>query len=150
MNTKILAVPLILLAVGCRDRYEGQAGAASSPSPGASPYTTESPYASPGTAASGAGVAAVVVAVDPASRTITLREVVPAGSTPSSATGGAQGKRYNVSSGAASSLNDVRAGEEVIVVCEAPAGTTTTASPASLANCAVITMITEAGGATGR
>jgi hypothetical protein len=149
MNTKILAVPLILLAVGCRDRYEGQAGAASSPSPGASPYTTESPYASPGTAGGG-GVAAVVVAVDPAGRTITLREVVPAGGTPSSATGGAQGKRYNVSSGAASSLNDVQAGEEVVVVCEAPAGTTTPASPASLVNCAVITMITESGGTTGR
>jgi hypothetical protein len=152
MKTKILALPLILLAVGCRDRYEGQAGAASSPSPGASPYST---YPSPGTAESGAGVAAVVVAVDPAGRTITLREVVAPGG---AATGDSAGKRYNVSAGAASSLNDVQAGEQVFVVCETAAGApgsgTTgsgpTSGPGSLANCAVITMLSEAGGSTGR
>jgi hypothetical protein len=151
MKMKILAVPLVLLAVGCRDRYEGQAGAASSPSPTASPYTEGTgAYASPGTTASGAGVAAVVVSVDPTGRTITLREVVAPGGAP---IGDSAGKRYNVSSTAAPSLSDVKAGEQVFVVCDtAPGATgstgTTTSGAGSLANCTMITMITEAGVAT--
>jgi hypothetical protein len=139
MTTKILALPLILLAVGCRDRYEGQAGAASTPSPTATPYTTASPYTSPAT-----GVTAVVVAVDPAGRTITLREEVPGGTTSAS---GSQGQRYNVSSAAAPSLGNVMVGERVTVTCEEPAGTTGTGTTTgSLARCGTITMIEKAAG----
>jgi hypothetical protein len=140
MTTKILALPLILLAVGCRDRYEGQAGAASTPSPTATPYTTASPYTSPAT-----GVTAVVVAVDPAGRTITLREAeVPGGTTSAS---GSQGQRYNVSSGAAPSLGNVRVGERVTVTCEESAGTMGTGTgTGSLARCGTITMIEKAAG----
>jgi hypothetical protein len=133
MKTKILALPLVLLAVGCKDRYEGQAGAASSPAASASPYAAGSgAYASPGTAASGAGVAAVVVAVDPAGPRCR------------------RGRRYNVSSGAASRLSDVQAGDQVFVVCDTAPGASAsgaTSGPGSLMNCSMITMITEAGGA---
>ncbi|HEY7510687.1 MAG TPA: hypothetical protein VIG50_10560 [Vicinamibacteria bacterium] len=171
MTKKILAVPLILLAVGCRDRYEGQAGAASSPSPGASPYAET--YASPGTMSGSTGdmagaITATVISVDQSGRTITLRET---------GTTGGEGRRVNVATIAASSLSGIQAGETVTVTCEAPAGAATgttgtgttgtgstgtgttgtgTAGTAmgagsgSLANCTTITTITRSSGATGR
>jgi hypothetical protein len=145
MKKQILVLPLVGLALGCQDRYEGQAGAASSPSP--SPYAAESPsaYASPGTTG---GVAAVVVSVDPAGRTVTLREFVAG-----APTGDAQGKSYNVSAGAASGLNQLQAGDQVMVVCEetgTAATGTTSPGTGSLANCTVITMITESTAPAGR
>jgi hypothetical protein len=158
MTKKMLAVPLILLAVGCRDRYEGQAGAASSPSP--SPYA-ETGYASPGTMSGAAGdagsVSAVVVAVDEAGRTITVREAGSAATT--------EGRRLNVSPAAASSLSGVRAGDTVMIGCDATAGATGTgttgttggtgttgmgAGAGSLANCTMVTTITPGAGAAGR
>jgi hypothetical protein len=119
MLAKMLAVPLVLLAVGCRDRYEGQAGAASSPSPDSSPYSSGS-MASPamGTGTGMGNISAVVVAVDATGRTITLREGT-AGAAP---TGDQQGRRYNVSSSAASSLSTVHAGDEVYVMCDETGG----------------------------
>jgi hypothetical protein len=158
MYTKILAVPLVLLAFGCRDRYEGQAGAASSP--GASPYAEAT--ASPGTGlGTGAGITATVVAVDATGMTVTLREAPVAGAAP---TGDTAGRRYNVSSSVASSLNNIQAGDEVTVVCDQGAGSTAGSTGAgsgmgstgagsgtgSLATCTTITSITETGGATGR
>ena len=170
MTKKILAVPLILLAVGCRDRYEGQAGAASSPSP--SPYA-EGAYASPGTMSGSVGdtgsITATVVSVDQSGRTITLREA--------GATGSAEGRRINVATTAATSLTGIQPGETVSVTCDnmAGAGTTGTGTTGtgttgtgttgtgaagtgttgymgsgSLANCTTVTMITRSAGATGR
>ena len=171
MTKMILAVPLILLAVGCRDRYEGQAGAASSPSP--SPYAETGAYASPGTMSGSMGdagsITATVVSVDQSGRTITLREA--------GATGSAEGRRINVSATAATSLTGIQPGETVTVTCENMAGAGTTGTGAtgtgttgtgaagsgtagtgttgymgsgSLANCTSVTMITRSAGATGR
>jgi len=147
MKKQILVLPFAVLALGCQDRYEGQAGAASSPSPGASPYAMESPssYASPGMAG---GVSAVVVSVDPSGRTVTLREFVAG-----APAGDAQGKRYDVSASAATGLNELQAGDQVMVACEetgAAATGTTSPGTGSLANCTIITMITESGAAPGR
>jgi hypothetical protein len=144
MNTRILAVPLVLLALGCRDQYEGQAGAASTPAPAATPYGSES-MATPATI--GAAVTAEVVSVDPAERTITLREVTAAGAP----TGDAAGRPYNVSSAAASGLGALQAGDRVNLICETgPGATGTGATGGALADCVTITTIAEAGGASGQ
>ena len=122
MNTKILALPLILLAVGCRDSYEGQAGATSSPGASASPYAEGSgAYASPGasTGMGGGTVSAVVVAVDASGRTVTLRESGMAGSSGST---GIQGRRFNVSGSAADNLTNLRPGTAVTVTCDTTGG----------------------------
>jgi hypothetical protein len=135
MKKSILALPLVVVALGCQDRYEGQAGAASSPAPTATP---ESSMATPVT---GAAVSAVVVSVDPAGRTVTLREVTA----PGAPAGNTAGRSYNVSPSAAASLGDLKAGDEVNVMCEtAPAGT------GALADCVTITTIAAAGGTTSR
>jgi hypothetical protein len=162
MNKKILVLPLILLALGCRDRYEGQAGAASSPSPGASPYAMESPsaYASPGLTAGGTTVSVEVVSVDSAGRTINVRESGVTGAT------GGQGQRVTVSSTAADMLADLRAGDRITITCDATGTTGTgatgtggaaagatgagTTGTGTLASCTNVTMITRSGGATGR
>ena len=166
MTKKILAVPLILLAVGCRDRYEGQAGAASSPSP--SPYA-EGAYASPGTMSgsmgdTGASITATVVSVDQSGSTITLRE--------SGGMGSSEGRRINVATTAATSLSGLQPGETVSVTCDnmgatgatgtgttgtGTTGTGTTGTGAtggsmaagSLSNCTTVTMITRSSGAAG-
>ena len=166
MSKKILIVPFILLAVGCRDRYEGQAGAASSPSP--SPYgEAAGSYASPGTmsgsaADMGGSLSATVVSVDAAGRTITVREV----GAPSSSTG----QRLDVSTAIASSLGGYQPGDAVLITCETTggmgatgttggtagstaggtAGGTASTGPASLASCTMVTMIARSTGATGR
>jgi hypothetical protein len=179
MSKKILVVPFILLAVGCRDRYEGQAGAASSPSP--SPYgDAAGSYASPGTMSGSTGdiggsITATVVSVDESGRTITVRDV--------SSASGSQGQRLNVSSTAVSSLSGLHAGDTVTITCDSTGsmgagsgmtgtgttgtgttgtgttgtgttGTGTTggtyAGSGSLANCTNVTMITRSTGATGR
>lgn len=143
MNKTIFALPLVLLALGCRDRYEGQAGATSSPAPEATPYGSGS-MANPA-APVGAAVTATVVTVDPAGPTITLREAA----LPGAPTSDAAGRRYNVSPMAASSLADIKPGAQVNVICEtAPAAAT--AATGTLADCVTITTIAEAGGATGR
>jgi hypothetical protein len=145
MNTKILAVPLVLLALGCRDQYEGQAGAASTPAPAATPYGSEG-MAAPAT--TGAAVTAVVVSVDAAASTITLREATAAGAP----TGEAAGRPYNVSSAASAGLGALQAGDRVNVICETtPGGTATGATGGgALVDCVTITTIAEAGGATGQ
>jgi len=176
MSKKILVVPFILLAVGCKDRYEGQAGAASSPSP--SPYgDAAGSYASPGAMSGSAGdmggsITATVVSVDASGRTITVRDASASGS---------QGQRLNVSSAAAVSLSGLQPGDTVTITCDATgsmgAGSATTgtgttgttgtgttggspgatggtgyagAGSGSLANCSNVTMITRASGAAGR
>jgi hypothetical protein len=152
MSKQILVLPLVVLALGCRDSYEGQAGAASSPSPEASPYAMESPsaYASPGT---GTSVSVEVVSVDSASRTINVREPGATGAAAS------QGQRVTVSSTAADMLADLRAGDRITITCEgATTGTETgttgagtgTTGAGSLSSCTNVTMISRTGGATGQ
>jgi hypothetical protein len=159
----MLLIPLVLVAVGCRDRYEGQAGATSSPtaspyaaSPTASPYAGESPsaYGSPtaspgtGSAMAGPSVSAVVVSVDRDGRSITVHE----------AKGSHKSHKLTVSDDAVSTLTDIKAGDRVTVTCETSAGTTgTTGSTESrssasgqLANCTRVTSVTKETGATGR
>ena len=160
MKKQILVLPFAVLALGCQDRYEGQAGAASSPSPGASPYTMESPstYASPGTMGGGTSVAVEVVSVDNAGRTINVREPGATG------TAGSQGQRVTVSSTAADMLVDLRAGDRITITCDSAGATgttgtgatgtdtgaagTSTTGPGSLSGCTNITMISRTGGAT--
>ena len=144
MNKKFLVLPLVLLAFGCRDQYEGQAGATSSPAP-AAPYGSERMASPAAPAVSGAAVTATVVEVDPAGGTITLREV-PAPGAPASDTAG---RRYNVAPSAASGLADFKPGQQVNVICEtAPAATAS--GSAKLVDCVTVTTIAEAGGATGQ
>jgi hypothetical protein len=161
MKKQILVLPFAVLALGCQDRYEGQAGAASSPSPGASPYTMESPstYASPGTMGGGTSVAVEVVSVDNAGRTINVRE--------SGATGaaGSPGQRVTVSATAADMLADLRAGDRITITCDSAGATGTgtgttgtdtgaagtgTTGTGSLSGCTNVTMISRTDGATGR
>lgn len=145
MNKTILALPLVLVAFGCRDRYEGQAGAASNPAPAATPYGSET-MASPG-AVSGAAVTATVVSVDAVGRTVTLRETSATGAP----TGDAAGRSYSVAPAASPSLGDLKAGDQVNVMCETGGATATgAAGSGSLADCTLITTIAPAGGATGQ
>lgn len=153
MNKKMLVLPLVVLAFGCRDRYEGEAGATSSPSPGASPYAMESPstYASPGSG----DIVVEVVSVDTAGRTINVRE---SGATGTAATG--TGQRLTVSSTAATMLTDIRPGDRITITCDSgTAGTgatgtgttgTGTTGAGTLTGCTVVTAIARSGGATGQ
>jgi len=154
MNRPILVLSLAVLALGCRDRYEGQAGAASNPSPGASPYAMESPsaYGSPGTIG-GTSVSVEVVSVDSAGSMLNVRE---SGATGAAATG--QGQRVTVSSTAVDMLTDLRPGDRITITCDG-AGTTGTETGAtgtgttgtgSLSGCTNVTMITRTGGAAGQ